>query len=98
MTKDMQLDQFDKLEQNIKKIVDFVFKLKIENHKLKNEVESLQKQLENFSDENIQYLNKKEEIEQGKESFPIERKEYVVSQLDKILQNLKNLSTGVEFK
>ena len=57
--KKMRLDQFDKLDQNIKKVVDYIFELKIENHKLKNEVESLKKQLGNSIEKGIEDLDKK---------------------------------------
>ena len=35
----MSLDQFDKLEQNIKKSIKYIFDLKLENNKLEKEVE-----------------------------------------------------------
>lgn len=94
----MQLEQFDKLEQNVKNIVDFVFKIKIENHKLKNEIASLKKQLENISNEEIKYETEKEEIENWENSFPSEKRDFAVSRLDKVLKSLKNLSKGVELK
>ena len=94
----MRLDQFDKLELNIKEIVDYVFKLKVENHRLKTEIDNLKKQHKSASEKGIENLVYKDEINDATESFPTDKEKIVVSQLDNILNKLKNLSTGVEFK
>ena len=94
----MQLDQFDKLEQNTKEIVDYVFKLKVENYKLKQEIDIIKKKQTSTSEKGLEELVNKDEINDTAESFSTDKGKIVVSQLDNILNKLKNLSTGVEFK
>lgn len=94
----MKLDQFDKLEQNIKEIVDYVFKLKVENYKLKQEIDIIKKKHTSTSEKGLEELVDKDEINDTAESFSTDKEKIVVSQLDNILNKLKNLSTGVEFK
>ncbi len=94
----MRLDQFDKLDQNIKEIVDYVFKLKVENNRLKTEIDTLKKQQKSNSETGIENLVYKDETNDATDLLPQDKEKIVVSQLDNILGKLKNLSTGVEFK
>ncbi len=94
----MRLDQFDKLDQNIKEIVDYVFKLKVENNRLKTEIDTLKKQHKSNSETGIENLVYKDETNDATDLLPQDKEKIVVSQLDNILGKLKNLSTGVEFK
>ena len=54
---DMHFEQYDKLEQNVKKSVKHILDLKTENNRLRKEVEQLRKQLENTSERGIKKLN-----------------------------------------
>jgi len=94
----MRLDQFDKLDHNIRNVVDYIFNLKIENRQLKKEVEKLQTKLNEISEKGIDSLGNKNEIYSRGDSLTDNKKEEAVSQLDKVLDKMKNLSKGVEFK
>jgi predicted RNase H-like nuclease (RuvC/YqgF family) len=94
---DMRLDQYDKLEQNIKKSVKYILDLKSENIRLKKEVEQLRKQLDNTSERGIKKLNNRNIENTVRDTFPKEKTETIVSQLDEVLKKMKNFTTGVEF-
>jgi uncharacterized protein (UPF0210 family) len=94
---DMHIDQYDKLEQNIKKSVKHILDLKTENNRLKKEVEHLGKQLENTSEKGIKKLNKRIIENTVRETFPKEKTETLVSQLDEVIKKMKSFTTGVEF-
>ena len=93
----IKLDQFDKLEQNVKKSVKYVIDLKTENNRLKKEVEQLKKQLEITSERGIKKLNSRNIDNTVRDSFPNEKKEKIVSQLDEVIKKMRNFTTGVEF-
>ena len=93
----MSLDQFDKLEQNIKKSIKYIFDLKLENNKLKKEVELLKKQLETTAERGIKKLNNRNIKNTVRETFPKDKSEAIASQLDEVLKKMRNFTTGVEF-
>jgi hypothetical protein len=92
----IRLDQFDKLEQNVKKSVKYVIDLKTENIRLKKEVEQLKKQLEIRSERGIKKLNSRNIDITVRDTFPKEKTEKIVSQLDEVIKKMKNFTTGVE--
>ena len=94
---DMRLDQYDKLEQNIKKSVKHILDLKTENNQLRKEVELLKKQLETTSERGIKKLNNRNIENTVREAFPKEKTDTLVSQLDEVIKKMKNFTTGVEF-
>lgn len=93
----MRLDQFDKLDQNINKTIKFILDLKIENNRLKKEVALLKKQLETTSERGIKESNSRQENRLVTETFPGEKSETLVSQLDEVIKKMKSFTTGVEF-
>ena len=93
----MRLEQFDKLEQNVKKSVKYILDLKKENIQLKKEVELLKKQLETTSERGIKKLNNRNIENTVRDTFPKEKTETLVSQLDEVIKKMKNFTTGVEF-
>ncbi len=93
----MRLEQFDKLEQNIKKSVKHILDLKKENNQLRKEVEKLKQQLETTSERGIKKLNNRRIERTVRETFPKEKTETIVSQLDEVIKKMKNFTTGVEF-
>ena len=93
----MNLEQFDKLEQNIKKSVKYILDLKAENNKLKKEVESLKNQLETTSERGIKKLNNKNTKNTVRETFPKDKTYTIASQLDEVLKKMRSFTTGVEF-
>ena len=92
----MRLDQYDKLEQTIKKSIKYIFDLKTENNRLRKEVEKLNQQIETTSERGIKKVNNKSEIIVG-DKFPEQKTEALVSQLDEVIKKMKNFATGVEF-
>jgi len=94
---DMRLDQYDKLEQNIRKSVKYILELKSENNKLNKQVEKLKQQLETTSERGIKKLNNRSIESTVREKFPDEKTETIVSQLDEVIKKMKNFTTGVEF-
>lgn len=92
----MQLDQFDKLERNIKNSVKYIFDLKTENNRLKKEVEKLKEQIETTSERGKTKPNNHSENNE-REMFPKAKTERLVSQLDEVIKKMKNFTTGVEF-
>ena len=93
----MRLEQFDKLEQNVKKSVKYILDLIKENIQLKKEVELLKKQLETTSERGIKKLNNRNIENTVRDTFPKEKTETLVSQLDEVIKKMKNFTTGVEF-
>ena len=93
----MRLEQFDKLEHNVKKSVKYILDLKTENIRLKKEVEQIRKQLDNTSERGIKKLNNRNIENTVRDTFPKEKTETIVSQLDEVLKKMKNFTTGVEF-
>ena len=93
----MRLEQFDKLEQNVKKSVKYILDLKKENIQLKKEVEILKKQLETTSVMGIKKINNRNIEYSVRYTFPKEKTETLVSQLDEVIKKMKNFTTGVEF-
>ena len=91
----MNIDQFDKLGQNIKKSIKHILDLKLENNKLKKEVELLNKQLETRSERGIEKLNNSNSA--VRETFPKNQSETIASQLDEVLKKMRSFTTGVEF-
>jgi regulator of replication initiation timing len=94
---EMSLDQFDKLEQNIKKSIKQLFELKLENNKLRKEVELLKKKLETRSERGIEKLNNSNSDSTKRETFPKDKSEKIASQLDEVLKKMRSFTTGVEF-
>ena len=94
---DMRLDQYDKLEQNIRKSVKYILDLKSENNKLKKEVVKLKQQIETTSERGIKKLNNRSNGSTARAKFPDEKTETIVSQLDEVIKKMKNFTTGVEF-
>ena len=86
----MRLEQFDKLEHNVKKSVKYILDLK-------KEVELSKKQLETTSERGIKKLNNRNIENTVRDTFPKEKTEPIVSQLDEVLKKMKNFTTGVEF-
>ena len=84
----MQLDQFEKVQQNIKQVNDLIIKLKLENKKLRQENEQLKSQVSESS-------NGTSAIEQ--QNKILKRKQKMVSaRLTGILERVKVLTEGVD--
>jgi FtsZ-binding cell division protein ZapB len=84
----MILDQFEKIQNNIKSVSDLILKLKLENKKLRQENEQLKTQVSepsnvtnNFEQEN-KILKRKQKM--------------VTARLTGILERVKVLTEGVE--
>lgn len=93
----MRLDQYDRLEQNIRKSVKYILDLKSENNKLKKEVEKLKQQLETTSERGIKKLNNSNIESTLGEKLPGKKTETIVAQLDEVIKKMKSFTTGVEF-
>lgn len=93
----MNLEQFDKLGQNVKKSIKYILDLKAENNKLRKEVESLKNQLAITSERGTKKLNNKNDTNTVGEMIPKDKTEAIASQLDEVLKKMRNFSTGVEF-
>lgn len=87
----MRLDQFDKIDQNVKKAIDLIYRLKFENNKLRRENEQLKSQLD-LLEEKTEQLKEFD----GNKSTKIE-KQKIVNELRGILNKVRSLTEGVEY-
>jgi FtsZ-binding cell division protein ZapB len=84
----MQLDQFEKIQINIKKVSDLILKLKLENNKLRKENEQLKSQV-------IEPSNRADDLEQ--ENILLKRKQKMVTaRLTGMLERVSVLAEGVD--
>ena len=93
----MKFTQFSKLEQNIKKTVDLVMKLKFENEKLKKELHEIKERMDNG--ESIppdQLYNKLKRLEKENDILIKKQKEAALH-IGGVISKVKALTKGVEF-
>jgi FtsZ-binding cell division protein ZapB len=88
----MQLLQFEKLRQQIKKVSDQLIRLKLENRQLKHDNELLRKKLK---DRPQSQHNKIKRLEQ-ENSVLRNRQQVATNRLSQMLDRVRDLAGGVE--
>ena len=88
----MQLIQFEKLRQQIKKVSDQLIRLKLENRQLKHDNELLRKKIK---DKPYTQQNKIKRLEQ-ENSVLKNRQQVATNRLSRMLDRVRDLAGGVE--
>ena len=84
----MQLDQFEKIQYNVKEVSDLILKLKLENKKLRQENEQLKSQISEPSD-GTSAVEQQNKILRRKQKM-------VTARLTGMLERVKVFTEGVE--
>ncbi len=92
----MQIRQFDKLQTLIKEAVDQILKLKLENKKLRIQINELRDKVDNGSEINNDKFSGEIERLNAENKSLRDKHQVISSRLRKVLVKVKSLSEGVE--
>jgi len=92
----MQIRQFDKLQNLVREAADQILKLKLENKRLNKQISDLQNNVDNNTNKNNDKLTEEITHLKSENKALLDKQQVISSRLRKVLAKVKSLSEGVE--